>query len=232
GMTSNPTIFEKAIASSSDYDADIASLAAGGADAEAIALSLMVADVRAACDVFLPLYREAGNGDCTVSLEVPPTLAHDTDATIAAAERLWKLVDRPNAMIKVPGTVEGLPAITHLLAQGINVNVTLLFSVERYRAVVDAFLSGLEQLAGRGESVAGIHSVASFFVSRVDGQTDPAIAAAGDDAAHLLHRIAIDNAIAAYEAFESSLLTPRWQALATRGASPRSEERRVGKGGR
>lgn len=220
GMTSNPTIFEKAIASSSDYDADIAALAAAGTDAEEIALALMVADVRAACDEFMPLYRNAGNGDGTVSLEVPPTLAHDTDATIAAAERLWKLVDRPNAMIKVPGTVEGLPAITHLLAQGINVNVTLLFSVERYRAVIDAFLSGLERRAAAGLPVAGVHSVASFFVSRVDGQTDPAIAAAGEAAAHLLHRIAIDNAIAAYELFGASLQDARGQSLATLGASP------------
>lgn len=220
GMTSNPTIFEKAITSSSDYDADIASLARDGADAEAIVEALMVADVRSACDVFRPLYDSAGNGDGTVSLEVPPTLAHDTTATIAAAERLWKLVDRPNAMIKVPGTIEGLPAITHLLSRGINVNVTLLFSVERYRAVIDAFLSGLEQRAAGGGNAAGIHSVASFFVSRVDGQTDPAIAAAGEPASHLLHRIAIANAITAYEAFGASMLTPRWQALAARGASP------------
>lgn len=220
GMTSNPTIFEKAITGSRDYSDDITRLAREGSSPDEVVESLMVADVQAACDVFLPLYEAERNGDGTVSLEVAPTLAHDTLGTITAAERLWARVDRPNAMIKVPGTREGLPAITHLLAQGINVNVTLLFSVERYHEVIDAFLSGLEQRLAAGKGIAGIHSVASFFVSRVDGQTDPAIAAAGDAAAGLLHRIAIVNAVAAYEAFGASMLTPRWQALAGKGASP------------
>lgn len=220
GMTSNPTIFEKAITSSADYDTDIGRLAAAGTSVDGIVESLMVADVQAACDIFLPGYEAARNGDGTVSLEVPPTLARDTAGTIAAAERLWTQVDRPNAMIKVPGTAEGLPAITHLLAAGINVNVTLLFSVERYHQVMDAFFSGLEQRAAKGKGIAELHSVASFFVSRLDGQTDPAIAAAGDSAASLLNRIAIANAIGAYEAFSASLLTPRWQSLANRGASP------------
>lgn len=220
GMTSNPTIFEKAITQSSDYDDDIRRLAADGTSSDGVVEALMVADVQAACDAFLPLYEAERNGDGTASLEVPPTLAHDTAATIEAAERLWRLVDRPNVMIKVPGTRAGLPAITHLLAQGINVNVTLLFSVERYHDVVDAFFAGLEQRVAAGKGIAELHSVASFFVSRVDGQTDPAIAAAGADAAPLLHRMAIANAIAAYEAFSASLLTPRWQALAGKGASP------------
>ncbi len=220
GMTSNPTIFEKAITQSSDYDDDIRALAADGAGAADVVEALMVADVQAACDAFLPIFEAERNGDGTASLEVPPTLAHDTAATIAAAERLWRLVDRPNVMIKVPGTRAGLPAITHLLARGINVNVTLLFSVERYHEVVDAFLAGLEQRVAAGKGIAELHSVASFFVSRVDGQTDPAIAAAGADAAPLLHRMAIANAITAYEAFSASLLTPRWQALAGKGASP------------
>ncbi len=220
GMTSNPTIFEKAITGSTDYDADITSLAADGAAPEAIVESLMVSDVQAACDIFLPVYEDRRNGDGTVSLEVPPTLAHDTDGTIAAAERLWAQVDRANAMIKVPGTLEGLPAITHLLAQGVNVNVTLLFSVERYHQVMDAFFRGLEQRLAAGKGIAELHSVASFFVSRLDGQTDPAIRSAGQPAASLLNRIAIANAIGAYEAFSASLLTPRWQALASHGASP------------
>jgi transaldolase len=220
GMTSNPTIFEKAITQSSDYDADIRLLAARGSTAADVVEALMVADVQAACDAFLPLYEAERNGDGTASLEVPPTLADDTDATIEAAERLWRLVDRPNVMIKVPGTRAGLPAITHLLAQGINVNVTLLFSVERYHEVVDAFFAGLERRLAAGKGIAELHSVASFFVSRVDGQTDPAIAKAGDAAAALRHRMAIANAIAAYEAFGGSLLTPRWQALAGKGASP------------
>lgn len=219
GMTSNPTIFEKAITGSADYNDDITSLAGSGASPEQVVEALMVADVQAACDVFLPLFEREGNGDGTVSLEVPPTLAHDTLSTIAAAERLWQLVDRPNAMIKVPGTREGLPAISHLLAQGINVNVTLLFGVERYHQVIDAFLTGLERRLAADKGISGLHSVASFFVSRVDGQTDPAIAAAGEPASGLKHGIAIANAIAAYEAFSASLLTPRWQNLAGKGAS-------------
>jgi transaldolase len=220
GMTSNPTIFEKAITGSSDYDDDIGRLAVGGAGAAEIVESLMVSDVQAACDVFRPVYDTHGNGDGTVSLEVAPTLANDTAATIAEAERLWQRVDRPNVMIKVPGTKAGLPAITHLLAAGINVNVTLLFSVERYAEVVEAFLTGLEQRLAAGHPIDGVHSVASFFVSRVDGQTDPAIASAGADAAPLLHRIAIDNAIAAYAAFRQTKAGTRWQALATAGAKP------------
>ncbi len=218
GMTSNPSIFEKAIAGSSDYDDDIASLAATGADAAAIVESLMVADVQAACDVFRPVYDASGNGDGTVSLEVAPTLAHDTLGTIAEAERLWQRVGRPNTMIKIPGTREGLPAISHCLAQGINVNVTLLFSVERYREVVDAFMTGLEQRLAAGQSIDRLFSVASFFVSRVDGQADSIIAAAGADAASLKHRIAIANAVAAYIAFQETLAGERWQKLAAAGA--------------
>ncbi len=218
GMTSNPSIFEKAIAGSSDYDDDIRSLAATGADAAAVVESLMVADVQAACDVFRPVYDASGNGDGTVSLEVAPTLAHDTAGTIAEAERLWQRVNRPNTMIKIPGTREGLPAITHCLAQGINVNVTLLFAVERYREVVDAFMTGLERRLAAGHSIDRLFSVASFFVSRVDGQSDALIAAAGDAAGQLKHRIAIANAVAAYLAFQESLASTRWQKLAAAGA--------------
>lgn len=218
GMTSNPTIFEKAIAGSGDYDADIRALAGQGANAAEIVESLMVADVQAACDVFRPVYDASGHGDGTVSVEVAPTLAHDTAGTITEAERLWARVARPNVMIKIPGTLEGLPAITHCIAQGIHVNVTLLFSVERYRQVVDAFLAGLERRAAAGLPIDAIHSVASFFVSRVDGQTDAALQALGDAGTPLLHTIAIANAVAAYEAFGQVLLTPRWQALAALGA--------------
>ena len=218
GMTSNPTIFEHAITGSSDYDDDIRDLAARGATADAVVEALIVADVRAAADVFRPVFDASGNGDGTVSMEVAPTLANDTRATIAEAERLWRSVDRPNVMIKVPGTREGLPAITHLTAAGINVNITLLFSLERYREVIEAYQLGLEQRVAAGLSVSGIHSVASFFVSRVDGQTDPAIAAAGAAAASLHHRIAIANAVAAYGLFQESIQTPRWQKLAGHGA--------------
>ncbi len=219
GMTSNPTIFEQAIARSDAYDGAIQALAAAGGTPEAIVESLMVADVQAACDVFRPLFDRQGQGDGTVSLEVPPTLAHDTAGTIAAAERLWALVDRPNLMIKIPGTSAGLAAITHCLARGINVNVTLLFAVARYREVFEAFLLGLEQRLASGGSVRGIHSVASFFVSRVDGRTDAALAAAGDAGGPFLHQMAIANAIQAYDAFAWAREGARWQALAAQGAA-------------
>ena len=218
GMTSNPTIFEKAIAGSGDYDADIRMHAESGETPAEIAESLMVADVQAACTVFRPVYEASGRGDGTVSVEVSPTLAHDTEGTISAAERLWRRVNRPNVMIKIPGTLAGLPAITHCLARGININVTLLFSVERYRMVIDAFLAGLEQRVGSGAEITHLHSVASFFVSRVDGQTDAALASAGDAGKPFLHQMAIANARVAYEAFESSLIMPRWQRLAGLGA--------------
>jgi transaldolase len=218
GMTSNPTIFEKAITGSSDYDEDVKVLASRGATAQEITESLMVTDVQAACDAFRSLYDASGNGDGCVSIEVAPTLAHDTEGTIAEAERLWQRVARPNVMIKVPGTRAGLPAITHLLGAGINVNVTLLFSVARYREVIDAFMIGMEQRAAAGHPVKRLYSVASFFVSRVDGQTDPAIAAAGEVAAPLLHRIAIANAIDAYATFRTSVAMDRWKGLAAQGA--------------
>ena len=218
GMTSNPTIFEKAIAGSSDYDEDIRRLAAGGASPAEIVEACMVADVQAACDVFRPVYNASGHGDGTVSIEVAPTLANDTAGTIAEAERLWARVDRPNVMIKIPATLAGLPAIAHCLAQGININVTLLFSVERYRQVVDAFLTGLEQRVAAGGQINAVHSVASFFVSRVDGLTDAALAPLGEAGAAYRANVAIANAIVAYAVFGETLLTPRWQALAGRGA--------------
>ena len=218
GMTSNPTIFEKAIASSADYDDDIRRLAAEGHGAEEIFEALAIADVRSACDAFQAVYERTGGADGLVSLEVSPTLARDGAATEAAARRLWAAVARPNLMIKIPGTVEGLGAIERCIADGINVNVTLLFSVDRYREVVDAFCRGLEQRAAAGLPIDGIHSVASFFVSRVDGQANAAIAKAGEAGAALKDRVAIANAVAAYAAFGETLLTPRWQALAAKGA--------------
>jgi len=223
GMTSNPTIFEKAIASSDGYDADIRRLAEAGRSPGEIFEELAVDDVRAACDVFRATYERAGNGDGTVSLEVSPTLAHDTDGTVQEAQRLWRAVDRPNAMIKIPGTKEGLPAITRCLAQGINVNVTLLFSVERYAEVVEAFLKGLEQRAAMQLSIDHLHSVASFFVSRVDTKLDPqldALAPTRAEAAGLRGTIAIANAAQAYALFQQTVASARWQALAARGARP------------
>ena len=218
GMTSNPTIFEKALAGSAAYDADIRRLSEQGRSAGEIFEALAVADVRAACDEFAGLHQVTGGVDGQVSLEVSPTLAHDTHATIHEAERLWGAVDRPNAMIKIPGTEAGLPAITHCVAAGISVNVTLLFSVERYRAVIEAWLAGLEQRLAEGRDLGPVSSVASFFVSRVDGKVDPLLDRAGHDA--LRGRIAIANACAAYRLFEGSLGTPRWQRLAQAGARP------------
>jgi transaldolase len=225
GMTTNPTIFEKAVAGSDLYDEDIRRLATEGRRPAEIFEALAIEDVQAACDLFLPIHRQSGGLDGLVSIEVSPILAHNAAGTIAEAERLWKRVARPNVMIKIPGTREGLPAITHALARGLNVNVTLLFGVGRYREVVDAFLSGLERRVAAGQPVVGIASVASFFVSRVDGKIDPLLdgmAGTGRVAlqlgAELRSRAAIANACAAYAAFEELFASARWQALAARGA--------------
>jgi len=219
GMTSNPTIFEKAIAGSRLYDDDIRTQADAGRSPQEIFEHLAVADVRAACDAFGALYRATGREDGLVSLEVSPRLANDTVASIHEAERLWRAVDRPNAMIKIPGTPEGLPAITHCIAAGISVNVTLLFAVERYGEVIEAFLTGLERRLDAGRPVTAVASVASFFVSRVDGKVDPLLDRLGDPHG-LRGRIAIANACAAYRLFECSLGTPRWDRLAKAGARP------------
>jgi len=218
GMTSNPTIFEKAIAGSRLYDEDIRRLADQGRTAGEIFESLAVADVRAACDAFMPLYQQSAGADGFVSLEVSPTLANDAGGTIREAERLWCSVGRPNAMIKIPGTRAGLPAITHCIAAGINVNVTLLFSIERYAEVVEAFLAGMELRLERGLSIQAIGSVASFFVSRVDAKVDALLARTAGH--QLLGKIAIANASMAYGIFERTLNTPRWDKLAREGARP------------
>ena len=219
GMTTNPTIFEKAVASGNSYDGDIRRLAGEGYTSAEIFEAIAVADLQTACDLFAPVYEGAAGHDGLVSIEVSPALANDTRATIHEAERLWRAVGRPNAMIKIPGTRAGLPAITHCIGQGINVNVTLLFSVERYQEVVTAFEAGLEARLGRGLPVAGIASVASFFVSRVDGKVDPLLDRLGESAG-LRGRIAIANACLAYQAFERRTSTGRWGALAAAGAHP------------
>ncbi|MDX2058980.1 MAG: transaldolase [Gemmatimonadales bacterium] len=216
GMTSNPTIFEKAIAGSADYDADIRRLTAGGLEPAQVFEALAVTDVQAACDAFLPVYRASGGRDGLVSLEVSPTLADDAAGTVVEARRLWASLGRPNAMIKIPGTAACLPAITECIAAGLNVNVTLLFSVDRYRQVIEAYCAGLERRAAAGLPLAGIASVASFFVSRVDTRIDPMLEGRG--AADLRGKVAIANAALAYRAFQESLATPRWAALAARGA--------------
>ena len=228
GVTSNPTIFEQAIAGSAAYDGAIAALAREGKDARAILEALTVADVAAACDAFAPIHEMTGGGDGFVSLEVAPDLAHDTAASVAEAKRLWGAVGRPNLMIKVPGTSEGLPAITALLAEGINVNVTLLFAVGMYQRVIEAYLAGLEQRLAAGGPVDGVRSVASFFVSRVDGEVDPQlegrIAAVTDPAERsrleaLLGTAAVDNAAVAYQAYEAAFSAPRVRALMAKGAA-------------
>ena len=219
GMTSNPTIFEKAIAGSRLYDEEIRSLTDLGRSAGEIFEALAVADVRAACDLFAPVYGSSDGGDGLVSLEVSPTLAQDTAGTIHETERLWAALDRPNAMIKIPGTRAGLPAITHCIAAGISVNVTLLFSVERYAEVIDAFLAGMDRRLESGLPIRQVASVASFFVSRVDGRVDPLLDAQGDPRG-LRGKIAIANACAAYRLFEWSLSTARWDRLSKAGARP------------
>jgi transaldolase len=224
GMTSNPTIFEKAVSSSRLYDDEIRRLGEQGRSAADIFETLAVADVRAACDEFAGLHQVTGGTDGLVSLEVSPTLAGDTEATIHEAERLWAALGRPNAMIKIPGTEAGLPAITHCVAAGVSVNVTLLFSVERYGQVIEAWFQGMEQRLERGLPLAPVASVASFFVSRVDGKVDPALdrlAESGKaEASELRGKLAIANACAAYRLFEQSLGTPRWERLARADARP------------
>ncbi len=215
GMTTNPTIFEKAVAGSDRYDADIRSLADSGMKPGEIFEALAVADVRTACDLFLPLYHRTEGQDGFVSIEVSPELAHDTEGTAQEAQRLWKAVDRPNVMIKIPGTQAGLPAITRTLATGINVNVTLLFAVARYRQVMEAFFAGLEQRRARREPINRLASVASFFVSRVDAKIDPTLEGPGKS---LRGTIAIANALVAYEAFQQTFRGPRWDVLAREGA--------------
>jgi transaldolase len=178
-------------------------------------------DVRWACDVLRPAYDASGGVDGRVSIEVDPRKARDTEGTVAEARALWWLVDRPNAYIKIPATVEGLPAITRVLADGISVNVTLIFSLDRYRAVMDAFLAGLEQAAAAGRDLSRITSVASFFVSRVDTETDARLDKIGSpEALALKGTAAIANARLAYQAYEQVLASPRWQALAAQGAHP------------
>ncbi len=217
GMTSNPTIFEKAVAGSMSYDRDIRNLTELGLAPKDVFEALAVTDVQAACDRFLAVYQRTGGVDGLVSLEVDPALARDTAATITEARRLWAAVNRPNAMIKIPGTIEGLPAVARCLADGININVTLLFSVARYEQVIDAFLTGLEDRARRGEPVSRIASVASFFVSRLDTKVDALLDTTGGPDT-LRGTAAIANACAAYAAFERSVAGERWLMLQARGA--------------
>jgi transaldolase len=221
GVTSNPTIFAAALARGHAYDDQLSVLASDGVPLEDAVLALMTTDVRDACDVFRDLHRSGAGLDGRVSLEVPPALAHDTAATVGMAERLWAAVDRPNLYIKIPATVEGLPAITAATAAGVNVNVTLIFSLERYRRVLDAYTEGLEQALAAGLDLSGIDSVASFFVSRVDTAVDTRLDSIGTpEATALRGTIAIANARLAYRIFEEFTAGDRWRALASAGARP------------
>ncbi len=216
GMTSNPTIFQNAIAKSALYDEDI-KRGPAGKDPAAIFESLAVADVCAAADIFRPVYDASGGDDGFVSIEVGPRLARDTQGTIVEARRLWTACGRPNVMVKIPGTAEGVPAIRQCLSEGININVTLLFSVPRYREVMEAYLSALEERVARQQKVDRIRSVASFFVSRVDTNVDKkldALVRAGNPkAAALRARLGIANARIAYQAFQEVFDGPRFAAL-------------------
>ncbi len=219
GVTSNPTIFEQAVGRSDAYDAAIATLATEGRDAQAIFETLAVEDVQAACDLFRPIYEMSGGNDGFVSLEVSPLLARDAEATLAEVRRLWQWVKRPNVMIKIPGTLEGLPAVTQAIRAGINVNVTLLFAVATYERVVDAYLTGLEQRLADGEPIETVRSVASFFVSRVDTECDKRLAAAGAPAA-LQGTAAVANARLAYQAFLKHFeAEARYRTLMGRGGA-------------
>ncbi|WP_337171187.1 transaldolase [Gemmatimonas aurantiaca] len=223
GMTSNPTIFEKALAEGAAYDAQLATVEPSLDDRDAFFV-LATTDVRDACDAFRGVYETTAAVDGYVSLEVSPDLARDAAGTVAEARRLWAIVDRPNLMIKVPGTVEGAEAIRTLIADGINVNVTLLFSIEAHARVIEAYLAGLEARAAAGLPVHNVASVASFFVSRVDSAIDKQLAtkaaAANDDAALLAlqGKAAIANAKLAYRLFQASFSGARWEALSTLGA--------------
>lgn len=217
GVTTNPAIFSASIAGSQLYKSDIASLYKEGLDAEGVITGLTTSDVRSACELFLPVYERTGGVDGRVSIEVDPRLARDTEGTIAQARALWKAVGAPNVLIKVPATLEGLPAIRRLIADGISVNVTIIFSVARYQAVLEAFLNGLEDRKAHCESLSNIHSVASFFVSRVDTEIDGRLK--GTAHVSLRGKAALANARLAYEHFLAIKASKRWQALSQSGAS-------------
>jgi len=209
GVTSNPTIFNNAIAKSTDYDSALVPLAWSGWDAEKIFWQLAIEDIQAACDLFAPLYGQTNGADGYVSLEVNPYLANDTEGTAAQAQELWLRVAKPNLMVKIPATKAGIPAIRTAIAAGVNVNVTLIFSLARYVEVMDAYMSGLEDRLAAGGDIEAIHSVASFFVSRVDTKIDPRLPKDSD----LAGRAAIANARLAYDEFRKAFGGARFAGL-------------------
>ncbi|MFF5082997.1 transaldolase [Actinoplanes sp. NPDC000266] len=221
GVTTNPSIFQKALSDADAYDAQLKDLAAQRVTVEEAVRLMTARDVRDACDVERPAYDASKGVDGRVSIEVDPRKAHETESTVAEAKTLWWLVDRENLFIKIPATLAGLPAITATLAEGISVNVTLIFSLERYRAVMEAFLAGVEQAKANGHDLSKIGSVASFFVSRVDSEVDKRLDKIGSDEAKALKgKAAIANAQLAYEAYEEIFGGERWKALAAAGAQP------------
>jgi transaldolase len=225
GMTSNPTIFEKAITGHEDYDADIGALASRTSNVTEIYEEIILKDIGHAADLLLPVYERTDGRDGFVSIEVSPHLAYDTDKTVREAKRLWERLHRANIMIKVPATAQGLPAVRKLIADGINVNVTLLFGLNRYREVIEAYQSGLEERADAGKPLYGIASVASFFLSRIDVLIDKRLdalsASEGDKiAASLRGQAAIAYARLAYQIYKEWLKTKRWRLLAERDARP------------
>ena len=220
GVTSNPTIFAKALSQGSAYDDQVADLKLRGVSVEEASRALTTYDIRWACDVLRPVYDATNGQDGRVSIEVDPRVARETEKTIAEAKNLWWMVDRPNAYIKIPATPEGLPAITAAIAEGISVNVTLIFSLARHGEVIDAYMAGLEQAKANGHDLSRIFSVASFFVSRVDTEVDARLDKLGTpEATALRGKAALANARLAYELFENKCAEPRWQALAASGAN-------------
>ena len=219
GVTTNPTIFATALSEGEAYSDQVRELAGSGADVDAAVHALTTQDVRNACDIFLPTFGSTGGQDGRVSIEVDPRLAKDTAGTVEMAQQLWSEIDRPNLLVKIPATVEGLPAISQALAAGISVNVTLIFSLDRYRGVMNAYLTGLEQALEQGRDLATIRSVASFFVSRVDAEIDKRLEDIGtDEALALRGQAGLANARLAYQAFEEVFSTPRWANLRDHGA--------------
>ncbi len=220
GVTTNPTIFATALATGTTYDAQIRDLAASGVDVTDAVFEITTDDVAAAADIFAPIYASTAGRDGRVSIEVEPGLAHDAAGTIAQARQLWAKVGRPNVMVKIPGTLEGLEAITETIGAGISVNVTLIFGLERYREVIDAYLAGLEKARAAGIDLATIHSVASFFVSRVDTEIDKRLSAIGtSEALALKSKAGVANARLAYELFQQAFAEDRARALIEAGAN-------------
>ncbi|MEU4515064.1 transaldolase [Nonomuraea wenchangensis] len=218
GVTSNPTIFAGALSKGDAYDVQLHDLAVRGVTVEEAVRAITTYDIRWAADVLRPVFDATGGVDGRVSLEVDPRLAHESDKTVAEARALWWMVDRPNLMIKIPATMAGLPAITQAISEGISVNVTLIFSLERYRKVMDAWLAGLEAAQAKGLDLASIESVASFFVSRVDTEIDKRLDQLGKP--ELKGKAGVANARLAYAAYEEVMNSERWQRLRSAGARP------------